>query len=171
MSYGLTGQTYVLLWAAPKYARAAKTLKKTRLDNNLNTVVRSMYGSMIEFRGEVKNDIKSLREDLNALNDSVSNLSMCLQEHKKQTETELANKLDSLTATTAQLYSDLQQIQDNISDVECLCKKQSLDLHQNMQDNFTHQLKKIQDHIEQLSVHTCGSRDRKMETCCLPGHD
>ena len=147
---------------------------------NLNTVVRSMYGSMIEFRAEVKNDINSLREDLNAHNDSVSNLSVCLQEHKKQTLAELAqlqtslnsaqsslenisyklnsthSKLDSLTATTAQLSSDHQQIQDNISGVECLHTKQSLDLHHILQNNLTHQLKKIQEHIKQLSVHICG---------------
>ena len=57
-----------------------------------------MYGSIIEFRAEVKNDINSLREDLNAMNDSVSNLSMCLQEHKKQTETELADLHTSLVS-------------------------------------------------------------------------
>ena len=135
---------------------------------NLNTVVRSMYGSMNEFRAEVKNDINSLREDLNALNDSVSYLSVCLQEHKKclqdhkeQTTAELAHlqttlkstqssletKLDSLTATTAQLSSDHQQIQANISDVECLDKEQSLELHQNMQDNITHQLETLQQYV------------------------
>ena len=121
---------------------------------NLNTVVRSMYGSMIEFRAEVKSDINSLREDLNVLNDSMSNLSMCLQEHKKQTETELADlhtslvstqvnlnshlaqlqtsfnsthsKVDSLTATTAQLSSDHQQILH----MGCLNTKLSFELHQ-----------------------------------------
>ena len=54
------------------------------------------------------------------------------------------SKLDSLTATTAQLSSDHQHIQANISDVECLDTEQSLELHQNLQDNITHQLEKIQ---------------------------
>ena len=62
-----------------------------------------MYGSMIEFRVEVKNDITSLREYLNVMNDSVNNLSMCLQEHKKQTETELAD-----------LHTSLEKVQDFI---------------------------------------------------------
>ena len=221
---------------------------------NLNPVVRSMYGSMIEFRAEVKNNITSLREDLNVLNDSVSNRSVCLQEHKEQTTTELANhtfkldrnmkklatsvfqqkqqmttelatlqtslasidvnfttqlaqlqtslnalqtsqanhtcqlketfntrlsqhnqklkaeltllhtslnstysKLDSLTATNAQLSSDHQQIQANISDVECLDTEQSLELHQNMYDDLTHQLEKIQDDVTTiLGPYTCG---------------
>ena len=240
-----------------------------------------MYGSIIEFRAEVKSDINSLREDLNALNDSVSNLSVCLQEHKKQTTPELAQlqtslnstqsslanqmgqfsnnmdrlssnldtlsqyqhhisselthlqtslnytqypfdnqtgqlnnkvdglsskldtlnttlyqhqhhtatelahlqtslnstqsslenissklnstqsymetKLDSLTATTAQLSSDHQQIQDNISDVECLDTEQSLELHQIMQDNLTHQLEEIKEDVKFIvEQHWCG---------------
>ena len=147
-----------------------------------------MHASIIEFKNEVKKEIKSLKEDLIALNDSVSNLSVCLQEHKKQTETELVDlhtslastqtnftsqldelqtslnsthsKLDSLTATTAQLSSDHQQIQTNISDVECLDTEQSLDLHQNLQDNLTHQLEKIQDDVTYLKIihgpYTCG---------------
>ena len=139
-----------------------------------------MHGSIIEFRAEVKKEIKSLREDLIALNDSVSNLSVCLQEHKKclqehkeQTAAELAHlqttlnstqssletKLDSLTATTAQLSSDHEQIQANISDVDCLDTEQSLELHQNMQDNLTHQLEKIQDDVTYIHSelnYTCG---------------
>ena len=58
---------------------------------------------MMEFRVEVKNDINSLREYLNVMNDSVNTLSMCLQEHKKQTETELAD-----------LHTSLEKVQDFI---------------------------------------------------------
>ena len=77
---------------------------------NLNTVVRSMYGSMIEFRGEVKNDINSLREDLNALNDSVSNLSMCLHEHKKHVAGELNDLQDNIT-------HQLEKIQNAVTNI------------------------------------------------------
>ena len=164
---------------------------------NLNTVVRSMYGSMIEFRAEVKKEINSLRGDLNALNESVSEISTCLQEHKQHIAGELEDlhikigtfdclntsqhteqltqcqtylnskldtthskldsvhsKLDSLTATTAQLSSDHQQIQANISDVKCL------ELNQNLKDNLTHQLEKIQDDVTYMKnmhgPYTCG---------------
>ena len=152
---------------------------------NLNTVVKSMYGSMIEFRAEVNTNINSLREDLNVVNNLVSNLSVCLQEHEKHTKIELNYlhtsldfiqgnhtsqlahlqtslnsthyKLDSLTATTAQLSSDHQQIQANISDVECLDTEQSLELHQNLQNNITHQLEKIQDDVLFIrGPYTCG---------------
>ena len=49
-------------------------------------------------------EASSLRADLNSLNDSVSNLSMCLQEHKQQTAAELA-----------QLQTSLQDIQRNVN--------------------------------------------------------
>ena len=143
----------------------------------------------------MESDLQSLKETLDTLNDSVSNLSVCLQEHKEQTTAKLANlqtslnstqsslhhqtgqlsklfqhqqqttaelahlqnsfnstnsKLDSLMATAAQLSSDHQEIQTNISDVQCIGTQQGL------QDNLTHQLETIKDCIENLAVHSCG---------------
>ena len=78
--------------------------------------------------------------------------------HNKQDSTH--SKLNSLTATTTQLSSDHQQIQDNISDVECLDTQESLELHQNFLDNLTHQLEKIQVDVMGLKIihgpYTCG---------------
>ena len=65
----------------------------------VNAVVISMYGSIIDFKAEVNSRISSLREELNAVNDLVSNLSMGLQEHEKQTKTELARLQTSLAST------------------------------------------------------------------------
>ena len=145
-----------------------------------------MYGSIIEFRAEVKNDINSLREDLNAMNDSVSNLSVCLQEHKKQTETELADLHTSLVSTQTNFTSQLAELQTSLDSTQTnftsqlaelqtsvnsshskldsltatiaqLSSEQSLELHQNLQDNVTHQLKKIQDDVTNiLGPYTCG---------------
>ena len=87
---------------------------------NLNTVVRSMYGSMIEFRAEVKNDINSLREDLNALNESVSEINTCLQEHRTKTETELADLQTSLNSAHSKgdnLTDQLEKIQDDVTNI------------------------------------------------------
>ena len=105
-------------------------------------------------------DLQSLRKTLDTLNDSVSNLSVCFQEHKEQTTAELAHlqtslnstnsKLDSLTATSAQLSSDHQEIQTNISDVQCM------DTQQSLQVNLTHQLETIKDCIESPPVYSCG---------------
>ena len=194
-------------------------------------------------RQKVESDFQSLRKTLNTLNDSMSNLSVGLQEHKEQTTAELAHlqtslnstqsynvmqlnnkldglstelcskldtlnstqssnamqldnklddmssktnahhsiitehqqqttaelahlqtslnstnsKLDSLTATAAQLSSDHQEIQTNISDVQCMDTQPSLQLHQNLHNNLTHQLKKIQDDVSLIrGPYTCG---------------
>ena len=53
-------------------------------------------------------------------------------------------------ATAAQLSSDHQEIQTNISDVQCM------DTQQSLQNNLTHQLETIKDCIEHLAVYSCG---------------
>ena len=152
---------------------------------NLNTVVRSMYGSMIEFRAEVKNDINSMREYLNVMNDSVSNLSVCLQEHKEQTETELADlqtALDSaetnFTSQPVQLQTSLDSTQTNHNRLvnikmdsleECLSEHKEqvtgkLNVLQTAQANHSSQLEKIQEGVAYLKIingpYTCGGTGR-----------
>ena len=171
-----------------------------------------MYSRMMELKTEVKNNMNSLREDLNAMNQSISEINTCLQEHKQHMAGELddlrsfqANqtqqlnikieelalntsqyteqitqcqtftskldiahrkldlinhkqdssysKLDSLTATTAQLSIDHQQIQDNISDVECF------KLNQNLHESLTQKLEKIQNDVTYIHdelTYKCG---------------
>ena len=186
----------------------------------LNSVYIRMSALSVELSNKVDlltqkvDDLQSLRKTLNTLNDSVSNLSVCLQEHKEQTTAELAHlqislnftqsfhntklnnkldgltskldtldisllqhqqkttaelahlqtslnstnsKLDSLTATAAQLSSDHQEIQTKISDVQCTDTQQSLQLHQNLHNNLTHQLKKIKNYVTFIrNEHICG---------------
>ena len=168
----------------------------------------------------MESDLQSLKKTLDTLNDSVSNLSVCLQEHKEQTTAELAHlqtslsspqsslanqtgqlsklddlpsildflttslahlktslntslyqhqqettaelanhqtslkstnsKLDSLMATAAHLSSEHQEIQTNISDVQCM------DTQQSLHDNLTHQLETIKNYIESPPVYSCG---------------
>ena len=62
----------------------------------------------------------------------------------------LNSKLDSLMATAAHLSSDHQEIQTNISDVQCM------DTQQSLQDNLTHQLETIKNYIENKPVYSCG---------------
>ena len=85
---------------------------------------------------------------------------MCLQNHKEQNTAELVHlqasvnftnsKLDSLMATAAQLSSDHQEIQTNISDVQCM------DTQQSLLGNLTHQLETIKDCIDTPPVYSCG---------------
>ena len=105
----------------------------------------------------------TLDENYAILNQSVNKLTTCLQEHKQQTATELSHlqtsvtsthsKLDTLTNTTA---SDHQQIIDSMPDVECMDTQQTVQLHQNLQDNITHQLETIKDCLNCPSEYTCG---------------
>ena len=53
-------------------------------------------------------------------------------------------------ATAANLSSDHQEIQTNISDVQCM------DTQQSLQVNLTHQLENIKDCLEILPVYSCG---------------
>ena len=53
-------------------------------------------------------------------------------------------------ATAAHLSSDHQEIQTNISDVQCM------DTQQSLHDNLTHQLETIKDCIESPPVYSCG---------------
>ena len=132
----------------------------------LNSVYTRISALAVELSNKVDlltqkvDDLQSVRKTLDTLNDSVSNLSVCLQEHKEQTTAELAHlhtslnstnsKLDSLTATAAQLSYDHQEIQTNISDVQCM------DTQQSLQVNLTHQLETIKDCIESPPVYSCG---------------
>ena len=118
---------------------------------------------MIGFRAEVKNDINSLREDLNVMNDSVSNLSVCLQEHKEQTETELADLQTSLASTQNNHTRLLNIKMDSLE--ECLSEHKEqvtgkLNALQTSQANHSSQLEKIQDGVAYLKIihgpYTCG---------------
>ena len=128
-----------------------------------------MHGSMVEFRAEVKGNINSLKEDLNALNNSVSNLSVCLQEHKKQSETELADlhtelaDLHTALANTANHTRLLNIKMDSLE--ECLSEHKEqvtgkLNALQTSQANHTSQVEKIQDDVTYLKIihgpYTCG---------------
>ena len=80
-------------------------------------------------------EASSLRADLSSLNDSVSNLSMCLQEHKQQTAAELAQLQTSLQSS---LTTHTQQVNAKLS-------------------NLTHQLQDIQRNVTNiLGPYTCG---------------
>ena len=84
----------------------------------------------------------TLDENYAILNQSLINLTTCLQEHKQEVATELSHlqtsvtsthsKLDTLTNTTT---SDHQQIIESMPDVECL------------ENNLTHQLDNIKDDV------------------------
>ena len=170
------------------YLQTSLNAAHSKLDN-MNNKLQVLY----ERQQQTASEISHLNTTLNACNsklDSIksqsdqvhykldSTLSKLDLAHSKLDSTQYKqdsthSKLDSLTATTAQLSSDHQQIQANISDVECLDAQESLELHQTLQNNLTHQLEKIKydiTHIYQPRIIHMW-RDRRMETSCLPGHE
>ena len=92
-----------------------------------------------------------LNDKLDGLFSKLDTLNASLSQHQQQTTAELAHlqtslnstnsKLDSLTASAAQLSSDHQEIQTNISDVQCM------DTQQSLQDNLTHQSEITKDNV------------------------
>ena len=61
-------------------------------------------------REKMESDLQSLKETLDTLNDSVSNLSVCLQAHKEQTTAELAHLQTSLSSTQSSLANQTGQL-------------------------------------------------------------
>ena len=128
---------------------------------NLQT---SLNFHQTEHTRQLNNKLDAINSTLNSqINQSVSDITKCIQEHKQQTTAELSHlqtsltsthsKLDTLTNTTA---SDHQQITDSLPDVECMDTQQTVQLHQNLQNNVTHQLENIKYCIESQPVYTCG---------------
>ena len=138
--------------------------------------------SLQEHKELTQTEMTSIKTYLNSTQVSIDNLTTCLQEHKQQTAVELANlsmslqehkqqtatelshlqtshtsthyKLDTFTNTTA---SDHQQIIDSMPDLECMDTQQTVQLQQNLQNNITYQLQKIQDDVTFIrEQHWCG---------------
>ena len=141
---------------------------------HLQTSLNSTQSSLANQTGQLSK-LDDLPSKLDTLNTSLSqhqlqttaelahlktSLNTSLSQHQQETTAELAHlqtslnstnsKLDSLMATAAHLSSDHQEIQTNISDVQCM------DTQQSLQDNLTHQLETIKDCIESPPVYSCG---------------
>ena len=124
--------------------------------DTLNTKLEVLQASQQQTARELSNLQTSISYKLDSTSSKLDYTSSKLvSAHSKLDST--SSKLNSLTATTAQLSSDHQQIIDSMTDVECLDKQQTVQLHQNMQDNITQQLETIKDCIESPPVvYTCG---------------
>ena len=127
---------------------------------HLQTSLNSTQSSLANQTGQLSK-LDHLPSKLDTLNTSLAHLktslNSSLSQHQLQTTAELAHlktslnsKLDSLMATAAHLSSDHQEIQTNISDVQCM------DTQQRLLSNLTHQLETIKDCIKSPSVYSCG---------------
>ena len=133
----------------------------------LNKQVNGLYSKLDTLSQHTAAELVHIQKSLNLtqfthnvqLNDKLDGLSSkldtlnytSLSQHQQQTIAELAHlqtslnstnsKLDSLMATAAQLSSDHQEIQTNISDVQCM------DTQQSLQENLTHQSEMTKDNV------------------------
>ena len=65
--------------------------------------------------------------------------------------------MDTLTATTTQLSTEHQNLQTNISNMDCTDSEESLELYRNLQNNLTHQLESISNKVDTVyAQYTCG---------------
>ena len=139
--------------------------------HHISTELAHIQTSLLSTQSPLDNQTGKLNNKVDGLSSKLDTLNTTLSQHQHHTATDLAHlqtslnstqsslktKLDSLTATIAQLSSDHQQIQNNISDVECVNTIQSLELQQNLWNTLTHQLEKIQGDLSFIrGPYTCG---------------
>ena len=124
---------------------------------HLQPSLNSIQSSLTNQTGQFNNKLDDLSSKMDTLDTS-------LYQHQKQMTAELAHlqtslnstnsKLDSLMATTSQLSFDHQEIQTNISDVQCM------DTQQNLQYNFRHLLETPKNNsMFTPKKHTCGGTE------------
>ena len=144
---------------------------QTSLTGQLSNKLDTLNTSVSQHQQQTTAELAHLQTSLNSTKSSLANqtgqlskkldtLSTSLFEHQQEITAELTNlhtstnsttsKLDSLMATAANLSSDHQEIQTNISDMQCM------DTQQTLQDNLTHQLETIKDSIESPPAYSCG---------------
>ena len=146
------------------------TAELDHLHTSLNSTQSSLANQIVQLynklvshanhSSQLKHKLYDLCSEVNGLSSKLDTFNTSLFQQQKQTTAELTNlqtshistnsKLDSLTATAAQLSSDHQEIQTNISDVQCM------DTQPSLQVNLTHTLETIKRNFETLSAYSCG---------------
>ena len=128
--------------------------------NVLNESVNQLSGDVEEHKNSTAAELSGLTTNMETLDSKVESLDSRMrssQETHSQQINALNSKLDTLTATTAQLSTEHQNLQTDISDVECTDSEESLELYQNLQNNLTRQLESIQSGVNTLyGPYTCG---------------
>ena len=138
--------------------------------SKINSKLEALTTHISEKEGKESVEQVKMHESVTAL---AQQLSLMLSQHKEQIVSELSmvetaitssessletirSKLESLAATTAQFSSYHHSMETDISSAKCLDTDEGVQLHQNLQDNLSHQLETIQQYVDSLPVHTCG---------------
>ena len=126
-------------------------------------------------QSSLTNHTHHLNQRLNTVNSNLEGLKRRLSQHEQETEVELRtsfnntqfsletvnSKLSTLTMTISQLSTNHQELQANISNMGCMDTEESLQLHQTMLNNLTHQLQTIlRIHRNETDVlYSCGGTE------------
>ena len=138
--------------------------------SKINSKLETLNTSITEKDGKESVELVKMHNSVTAL---VQLLSVMPSQHKEQIVFKLSmvgtaitsskssletfrSKLKSLAATTTQLSSYHHSMETDISSAKCLDTDEGVQLHQNLQDNLSHQLETIQQYVDSLPVHTCG---------------
>ena len=135
--------------------------KQDTLDSKLVSVNASLHDhkrqaevDMDQLQTSLNSTLTTTQASLHSLNETLCSK---MNEHTEAMDLKLnshTNTLrETLTATTAQLSTEHQNLQTDISDVECTGSEESLELYQNL----THQLESIQSGVNNIrGQYSCG---------------
>ena len=136
------------------YSQYAVTTMLQNIGNSiirLNGLVVPLHIKFDQFREKVDNDLQMLRDSMDSLNHSISNLSTCLQEHKQQIQTEMVSLKTSLTSTQA----SIDKLDDSVSNLS-MCfqehKQQTQTKLCKVESSIDKLQKKINESVSNLSM-------------------
>ena len=135
--------------------------KQDILDSKLVSVNASLHDhkrqaevDMDQLQTSLNSTLTTTQASLHSLNETLCSK---MNEHTDAMDLNTNTLHEILTATTAQLSTEHQNLQTDISDVECTDSEESLELYQNLQNNLTRQLESIQSGVNTLyGPYTCG---------------
>ena len=131
--------------------------KQDTLDSKLVSVNTSLHDhkrqaevDMDQLQTSLNSTLTTMQASLHSLNETLCSK---MNEHTDAMDLNTNTLREILTATTAQLSTEHQNLQTDISDVECTDSEESLELYQNL----THQLENIQRGVNNIrGQYTCG---------------
>ena len=151
----------MLQFLQPFMNEVREGLSSIRRDlNSLNESVNQLSGDVEEHKKRTEVELAGLTTKMETIDSKMETLHSRMQtsqETHTQQINDLNSKLYTMTAATTQLSTEHQNLQTNISDVECTDSEESLELYQTLQNNLTHQLESIKKKVDTVCArYRCG---------------
>ena len=121
----------------------------------------AVHEILLPIMKEIKNDFNSVKDDFNSVKNDLSNLNRTVS--NLSGDLELCEKVNMLREDTSSLKGELSslndsmnRISDNVEAHDNHVTNELMELDQNLQQNFTLQLKNSYGYITAPPIHTCG---------------